>query len=129
MRTRHRGRGVPLRGERGAVTVEAAIALCALVVVFGLVLAGVSAVLGQVRCTDAAREAARLLARGDRARAERAVTEIAPGGARLVARTEGDGLTVEVTAEPVGGLLPGIRLTGQAYAVLENGVEVDRATA
>jgi Flp pilus assembly protein TadG len=49
----------------GASTVEAAIAIAALVVVLVLCLAGVSAVLMQVRCVDAAREAARLAARGD----------------------------------------------------------------
>ncbi|WP_236796293.1 TadE family type IV pilus minor pilin [Amycolatopsis sp. GM8] len=106
--------------DRGAVTVEAAIALGALTLVLGLVLAGVAAVAGQLRCADAAREAARLIARGDRPLAEQAVTQIAPG-ARLQVDLTGNAVTVDVTAEPAGGLLPGVHLRGHAYALLEPG--------
>ena len=52
--------------DRGSVTVEAAIALCALIAVFGIAIAGVAAVADQLKCIDAAREATRLIARGDR---------------------------------------------------------------
>lgn len=107
--------------DRGAVTVEAAIGLCALTVVFGLLIAAVMAVTGQLRCVDAAREAARLIARGQRPLADQAVAEIAPAGARLAVRIEGETATVEVTAEPAGGLLPGVQLRGRAYTVLEPG--------
>lgn len=112
----------PPETERGAVTVEAAIALCALTVVFGLILAGTVAVIGQFRCADAAREAARLIARGERQLAEQAVARIAPGGARLLVETEGDAVTVEVRAAPVAGLLPGLQLQSRAYTMLEPGV-------
>ncbi|EFD56183.1 conserved hypothetical protein [Mycobacterium tuberculosis T92] len=44
---------------------EAALAIATLVLVLVLCLAGVTAVSMQVRCIDAAREAARLAARGD----------------------------------------------------------------
>jgi Flp pilus assembly protein TadG len=113
----------PARAEsdRGAVTVEAAIALSALTLVFGLVLAGVVAMTGQLRCSDAAREAARLIARGDRPLADQAVAQILPG-ARVQVDVTGDEVTVDVTAEPVGGLLPGVHLHGHAYALLEPGV-------
>jgi Flp pilus assembly protein TadG len=107
--------------DRGAVTVEAAIALSALTLVFGLILAGVVAVAGQLRCTDAAREAARLVARGARPLADQAIAEIAPG-ARLDVEVRGNAVTVDVTAEPAGGLLPGVHLHGHAYALLEPGV-------
>ncbi|WP_167109153.1 TadE family type IV pilus minor pilin [Amycolatopsis granulosa] len=107
--------------DRGAVTVEAAIALCALTVVVGMVLAGMTAVSGQLRCTDAAREAARLVARGEPQLAAQAVTQIAPAGAQLSVRTEGDGITVEVRASAAGSLLPGLHLTATAFAVLEPG--------
>jgi hypothetical protein len=109
-------------GERGAVTVEAAISLCALVAVFAVLLAGVAALFGQLGCTDAAREAARLLSRGQRQLAEDAVRNLAPGGARLAVHAVGDTLEVEVLAEPAGGLLPGVHLRGEAFAVLEPGV-------
>jgi hypothetical protein len=113
-------RGDPARGdpERGSVTVEAAIALCALVFVFGLVLAGFGAVADQLRCTDAAAQAARLVARGQPGEAERVVAALAPRGARLSVRTDAETVSAEVLAEP-GGLLPGLRLRGTAAALRE----------
>lgn len=121
----------PVRADRdrGAVTVEAAIGLSALTLVLGLVLAGVTAMAGQLGCLDAAREAARLTARGEQWRAQQAVTELAPRGARLDVRTDGQGVTADVSAEPVGGLLPGVHLHGHAYARLEPGQDGDDGAA
>lgn len=114
--------------ESGAVTVEAAIAVCALVFVLGLVLAGFAAVSGQLRCTDAASEAARLIARGQRPLAERAVAEIAPPGAVLTTAGEaGAAVRVDVRAKALGGMLP-VDLHGTAYAVLEPGEGGARAS-
>lgn len=129
-RMRHSGRGA--RGDpvadRGAVTVEAAIALCSLIVVFGVVLAGVAATTDQLRCTDAASEAARLVARGERALAEEAVRGMAPQGATLDVRIDERTVAVTVRADPAGGLLPGITVSAKAYAELEPGVgEVSRS--
>lgn len=107
-------------GDRGAVTVEAAIALGALTLVLGLVLVGVVAMAGQLQCADAARAAARLIARGEQSLAEQAVGQIAPG-ARLHVESAGNAVTVDVTAEPAGGLLPGVYVRGHAYALLEPG--------
>jgi hypothetical protein len=115
-------------GERGAVTVEAAISLCALVVVFGVLLAGVVALFGQLGCTDAAREAARLLSRGQQQLAEDAVRNLAPAGAKLAVHPVGETIEVEVLAEPVTGLLPGVHLRGEAFTVLEPGVGAGRDT-
>lgn len=50
--------------DQGAVTVEAAIALSALTLTLALILGGAVAVIGQLSCADAARAAARLIARG-----------------------------------------------------------------
>lgn len=108
--------------DRGAVTVEAAIALCALTVFVGLLFAGFTAITGQLRCVDAAREAARLVARGQPQLAAQAVERIAPRGAELSITPAGEGVSVEVSANPAGGLLPGVRITGTAFAVLEPGV-------
>lgn len=110
-----------LRGDTGAVTVEAAISIGSLLFVFALVLTGISAVTDQLRCTDAAREAARLIAMDEPDRARRAVAEIAPATARLHVSTRSDEITVRVSAEPVGGLLPGVLLRARAYAVAEPG--------
>lgn len=103
--------------DRGAVTVEAAIAVCGLVVVLGLGVTAVMAVVGQLQCTDAAREAARLVARGDTSRAEGVVEAIAPQGARWVIEREGDTAWVEVSTSRLG-----VELKARAYAVLEPGV-------
>jgi Flp pilus assembly protein TadG len=108
--------------ERGAATVEAAIAICAVVVVLAMALAGSAAVLDQLRCTDAAREAARLVARGEAVRAEQAARQVGPGGASVAVRVQGDEVIVEVSAPAGGGLLPGLSVRAEAMAVLEPGV-------
>lgn len=109
-------------GDAGMVTVEAAIGLSAVFVAFVLVLGGVAAVIGQLRCTDAAVEAARLVARGDQERASEVVTTIAPNGARLELTVTGGNVTTNVSAPLPGGFFPGRVLSAQAFAVLEPGV-------
>lgn len=108
-----------LGDDRGGVTVEAAVAVCGLVAVLVLGIAAVMAVIGQLRCTDAAREAARLVARGDAARAGGVVEAIAPEGARWTLRREADTASVEVTVSRLG-----VELRARAYAVVERGEEV-----
>lgn len=112
------------RADAGMVTVETAIALSALVAVLGIALAGVAAVTDQLRCTDAAREAARLAARGEPDRGRAAAERIAPKGASIAIRIDGDAIAVDVGAAPVG-LLPGLTVTGHAYAVAEPGAQPD----
>jgi hypothetical protein len=107
--------------DRGSVSVEAAIGLSALTIVGGVLLAGISAGADHIGCVDAAREAARLLSRGEPARAEQAVRDIAPSGARLDVHRVGDEITAGVEAEPASGLLPGIRLRASASAFAEPG--------
>jgi Flp pilus assembly protein TadG len=109
--------------DRGTVTVEAALALCSLVVVLALVLSAVSAVAAQLRCVDAAREAARLTARGEPDRAEDLARRIAPPGAVVAVTVQGDEVTARVSADPVAGLLPGIEVGAEAVALLEPGSE------
>jgi Flp pilus assembly protein TadG len=108
-------------GDRGSITVEAALALCSLVAVLALVLAAVSAVAAQLRCIDAAREAARLTARGEPARAEDIARRIAPRGAVVAVTVRGDEVTARVSANPAAGLLPGVNVGAEAAAVLEPG--------
>jgi len=105
--------------DRGAVTVEAALALCSLVTVLALVLAAVSAVAAQLRCVDAAREAARLTARGEQDRAELLARRIAPRGATVAVTVHGDEILARVSADPAAGLLPGIDVGAEAAAVME----------
>ncbi len=115
-------RGNDVARDRGSVTVEAAVALAALAVVLTLCLAGIAAMIAQVRVTDAAGEAARLAARGDRAAAQRAVQDLAPAGSVLTISGD-DMLTARVSAPPLGGLLPGIDVRAQAVAAREPGAD------
>lgn len=110
------------RDDRGAVTVETAIALLSLVAVLGALCFGMAAVTAQLRCVDAAREAARLAARGDAERVGSAVGRTAPPGARWELRWDAVGVTAIVHAEPAGGLVPGVHIRGEAFAVAEPGV-------
>ena len=107
--------------DSGAVTVESAIALCAVVSVLVLSLAAVTSMIDQIRCVDAAREVARLVARGERDRSTEVLDRVGPSRAHLTIRTEGDTIDVQVRAEPLGGLLPGLRVGGSAFAVAEPG--------
>ena len=82
----------------------------------------VGAVVGvtaHVRCVDAAREAARLSARGDDARAAKAVAEVGPSGATSTMSRDGETVTVQVRA-PVA-LLPGLTVSATAVAAVEPG--------
>ena len=105
--------------DRGMVTVETAICLGGVLIVLALVLAGLSALLGQIQCTDAARDAARLVARGETQQARQVAQQIAPNGSTVTITVTGDTVAVLVTARPVGDLLPGVTVHAEAYAVRE----------
>ena len=95
-------------------------ALCSLVVFLAVAVAGVAAVVASVRCIDAARELARLAARGEEARGREVAATLAPAGASLsVVRTD-DTLTSEVVAR-LAPPMP-IRVGGRAVAAVEPGV-------
>ncbi len=94
--------------------------LSVLTLVLALCLTGVSCVIGQLRCTDAAREAARLEARGDDAGARAAVTALGPAGAQLSITDNGDLISAKVSAPAASGLLPGIRLSATVVSAQEN---------
>jgi hypothetical protein len=107
-----------LGDDRGAVTVEAALALCSVVAVMVMVIAAVSAASAHLRCLDAAREAARLVSRGEPQRAQEIATAVAPRGATVDVRVSGDEVDVRVIAAAVPGI-PGLSLVGVAVAVME----------
>ncbi|MDH6243621.1 TadE family type IV pilus minor pilin [Mycobacterium sp. OTB74] len=108
-----------LRGDSGGVTVEAAFAVAGLVVVAVLCFGGLAAISSQVRCVDAAREAARLAARGD-VRAAEVAGRIGPTGAVVDVRHDGGRVVARVTAR--APLLPGVVLRAEAVAAPEPGV-------
>jgi len=114
------------RVDRGSVTVEAALVLAVLMVVVASCLAGIGCVIAQLRCADAAREAARLAGRGDTASAATAVTAIAPSGAVLSLQNQGDLVTATVSVGAVSGLLPGVTITATASAANEERAQLGR---
>lgn len=104
-------------GEDGAVTVEAAIAIASIVTVLMLCLGAVLAVTHHVRCVDAAREAVRLAARGDRDRAVATAALVAPEGARITLRD--DGPLIVATVRVDSPLLPLVTVSAEAVAAHE----------
>ncbi|MEU4434280.1 TadE family type IV pilus minor pilin [Nocardia rhamnosiphila] len=99
------------------MTVEAAIALAAIAATAALCVGAVLAAVTQVRCVDAAREAARLAARGDRGAAEVAARRVAPEGAEISVRYEGGRVIALVASDTP--LLPVLRLRAESVAATE----------
>ena len=98
---------------------EAAMALAVLAVVLVACLAGVACVIAQVRCADAAREAARLAGRGDQGAASAVVATLAPAGASLSLGGSGDLVSATVSVPAIGGILPGVIIRASASAARE----------
>ncbi|MGH3722812.1 MAG: TadE family type IV pilus minor pilin [Mycobacterium sp.] len=98
---------------------EAAFGIAALVSVLVLCSAGIQAVSMQVRCVDASREAARLAARGDEADARSVAHRIAPRGAALEVRRDGDYVVARVKA--TSRLLPAITIAAESVSAMEPG--------
>lgn len=113
------------RRDRGAVTAELALGLPILMAVtIGLVwLLSVGA--AQIRVTDAAREAARIAARGDDvAMAVSTGQRIAPSGAEVAVAIGGEVVTATASAEVDGpgglfGFLPGVTVKAKSVSVVE----------
>lgn len=108
--------------DRGAVTVEAALALGTLVVFLALALGALAAVTDSLRCVDAARELARLAARGEPERGRSVAARLAPAGARLDLTRDGDTVSADVSATLLSPLP--LRIGGRAIAAVEPGVEI-----
>ena len=96
---------------------EAALAVAALVVVLVLCTAGLAAISAQIRCVDAAREAARLAARGDERAWSGALGSLAPANAVLQVRRVGDFVVARVSSSTP--LLPGLTLGAESIAAVE----------
>ncbi|BBY64434.1 hypothetical protein MHEL_26770 [Mycolicibacterium helvum] len=80
---------------------------------------GLTAVAMQVRCIDAAREAARLAARGDETSAVSAARGVGPAGASVQLRRDGDFVVATVSGH--SPLLPGVIIRAEAVAAAEPG--------
>jgi Flp pilus assembly protein TadG len=113
------------REERGAVTAETAVVLPLLVAVTLAMIWLVAVGLAQMRAPDAAREAARAVARGESvARAEVLARQAAPGIGVQVVRSDGEVRVVvdQRLAPPEGvlGHLPGAGVHAEATALVED---------
>ncbi|MDO5698125.1 MAG: TadE family type IV pilus minor pilin [Dermatophilus congolensis] len=98
--------GARTRRDSGFVTAELAVALPAVVLVLVFAVAVLGLVLDQIRCVDAARLAARAVARGDTTSAVVTLArEAAPEGARVDVK-KGPPVRVEVVAPPRKPWLP-----------------------
>ena len=85
--------------------------------VLAFCVAGLTAMSMQVRCIDAAREAARLAARGDDVAAAATGRDIAPADAGLDISRSGDQVVATVTSRSI--LLPGVAISARAVAAVE----------
>lgn len=95
------------RDERGAVTAEAALVMPVLAAVTLALVWMLGLAVAQVRVTDAAREAARAVARGDPVEEATALAHTAAPGAEVHIDTGGQRVRVHVirTVRPPGDLL------------------------
>lgn len=110
------------RRDGGMATAELAVVLPTLVLVIAAGLTMVSVVLAQLRCVDAAREAARAAARGESPEVVRsAAVRAAPTGAKVDVggSREEVRVTVSARADRVGGLLPALPVSAHAVALRE----------
>jgi hypothetical protein len=94
------------------------LAIATMVAVLALCAAGIAAVSTQLRCIDAAREAARLAARGDLA-ATAVAAVLAPPGASMDVRRDGGYIVARVSSRPA--MLPGLVIIGEAISAAEPG--------
>ncbi len=108
--------------DAGVATAEVAVALPALVVLVAAGMTAVSVLTAQLRCVDAAREAARAAARGESAAVVRSLAaRSGPRGSQVEVSSPGEEVQVTVSSEarPVGGLLPSFRVAATAVALRE----------
>ncbi|WP_072487135.1 pilus assembly protein [Streptomyces atratus] len=117
--------GVRARGDRGAVTAEAAMAIPVLVV-FALTLVwALMAASAQIRCVDAARAGARAAARSEQeAQVLEAARSAAPGGAEVAMERTGELWRVRVAASMPGPGPLALKLHAEAAALAEDTVGV-----
>jgi Flp pilus assembly protein TadG len=108
------------RRDSGTATAELAVVLPVLMLVAVAAMTAVSVLLAQLRCVDAAREAARAAARGEDPAVVRSVAgRAAPEGAVVRVVVSGTEVRVDVTAVTGAGILPGLRVAGTAVALRE----------
>ena len=114
-------RGLSVGQDAGYVTAETAVVVPSLVLLLGMLLWGMTAAVGMVQCVDGARTGARAAARGEKAEAVRQVVHsVAPPGAEVAIRREGDLVRVMVEARTSGPGALTLPLEAEAVAFAED---------
>lgn len=109
--------------DDGYVTAETAVVVPALVLLFGMLLWGVTAAAQHIQVVDGAREGARAAARGEQQAGVRAaVLSAAPEGATVRTERRGDLVRVRVTARSSGPGPLSLSLSAAAVAMAEDAV-------
>lgn len=117
--------------QQGFVTAETAMVLPTLVGLGLALVLVVSAAATQLRCTDAAWEAARGLARGEpTAFATRAAQQLGPTGAAVSVDPTGGSVLVRVSSRLAlgGALIPALHVEGHAQVTCEPGTPCAKAS-
>lgn len=96
---------------------EAAFAVASIVVVLVLCAGAVATLVLNIRCIDAAREVARVVARSGQAADETTWGAVIPDGAQTSVRIDGEWVVARVEARAP---LPTIRIVVEATAMLED---------
>jgi hypothetical protein len=107
--------------ERASVTAETALVLPVLVGLGGILVWLIAVGIAQVQCVDAARDAARALARDEpRSQVVAAAEAMAPDGAKVVVEQTGDRVEVRVSyrATPPGEWFDAVALSLGSTSVL-----------
>jgi Flp pilus assembly protein TadG len=111
-----------MRSDRddGMVTAELAVCLPVLVLLLVVALGAVSVAAARIRVADAAREAARLAARGDEAGIARLIREDAPAIKIAISRSAAQ-VTATATSHAglIGSALPAVDVSATSVAALE----------
>ncbi|HLK95987.1 MAG TPA: TadE family type IV pilus minor pilin [Nocardioidaceae bacterium] len=123
--------GAARSSSRGMVTAEAALVIPLLVALAAALAWVVALGVVQVRLVDAAREGARMAARGEAAaHVQQAALSAAPDGSTVRVHRSGDSWVAEVSVEvgtdlPLVGLLPAVAMSARAVSAAEPGSGTD----
>jgi hypothetical protein len=123
---------LPNASQHGFVTAETAMVLPTLVGLGLALVLVVSAAATQLRCTDAAWEAARGIARGEPITfATHAAQQLGPSGASVFVDPTGGSVLVRVSSRLAlgGALLPALHVDGHAQVTCEPGTPCAKASA
>jgi hypothetical protein len=124
MRRSDRARaGAAARGDAGYVTAETATVVPSLVLLVAMLLWGLGAAAGTIRCVDGARAGARAAARGETpAAALEAARSAAPQGAEVELTRDGELVRVRVAARTTGPGPLSLPLEAEAVALAEESI-------